>query len=169
MEWEVTGSKEVCTVCGRSFGEREEYWSAIFPADEGFLRRDYCHECWSGGPQEAFGFWRTRCRREPEPPKRFVNDETLLEFFRRLSACDDPQRRKLAFLMSVLLLRKRLLKERGRRRDESGLYWVLEAPALGERFEVRDEGLAGAEIDELMSQVEAVMNIDFERPDDEEG
>ncbi len=159
MEWEIASPDTFCGVCQKSFDDRDEYCTAIFSSPEGFSRKDYCLACWSGPPKNVFSFWRTRCRLKPAPPKRFVNDEVLLEFFERLSEADSPERRKLHFIMAVLLLRKRLLKERSRRRDENGLYWILEAPRLEKTFEVRDQGLAESEIADLLHDLGQVLNL----------
>ena len=159
MEWELASPGGSCSECGRSFDDRQDYWSAIFPAEDGFSRRDYCADCWRGPVDGMFSFWRTQCRREPAPPKRFVNNEVILEFFERLCEGADPSRAKLRFIMAVLLLRKRLLKEKSRRRDEKGVFWVVECPALGKSFEVRDEGLTEEEVADVLHEIGSVLNV----------
>lgn len=159
MEWELASSGGACTQCARPFADREDYWSALFRDADGFTRRDYCASCWSAGDKTAFSFWITRCSPKPAPPKRFVSDEVILEFFDRLSESDDPSKRKLRFIMAVLLLRKRLLKEKSRRRDEKGVFWVVESPTLEKTFEVRDEGLTEGEIADVLAEIGSVLNI----------
>jgi len=129
LEWELESSGGLCAACGREFADREEYYSSLYGVDDGFERRDCCGRCWDGPDPAAFSFWRARARREPDEPKRFVNDEVMLEFFDRLAEADDPSRRRLAFIMAVLLLRKRLLREKGRRRGDAGVFWLLRCPA----------------------------------------
>lgn len=159
MEWSLANSGGTCAVCGRGFDQREEYWSAIYGEAAGFSRKDFCAACWKGPQSEMFSHWRTQSKAKPEPPRRFVDDSMLLDFFERLCESDDPARRKVQFIMGVLLLRKRLLKERSRRRDEGGVVWVVEAPKLARTFEVRDQGLSEAEIAEVLSQMGHVLNV----------
>ncbi len=166
MEWELASSRGSCSECGRPFDENEEYWSAIFPTDDGFSRGDYCTNCWHGYADGMFSFWRTQCRREPAPAKRFVNNEVILEFFERLCEAADPSKAKLRFIMAVLLLRKRLLKEKSRRRDEKGVFWIVECPALGKSFEVRDEGLTEEEVADVLQEIGRVLNVRVDEADD---
>jgi hypothetical protein len=161
LEWAVASPAGSCSICGRHFAEREDYHSALFPSGDTFARKDYCAACWKGPEQATFSFWRTRSREKPAPPKRFVDDEVLLDFFQRLSESEDPARKKFQFIMAVLLMRRRLLKERSRRRDDSGVLWVVEAPRLGKEFVVRDQGFSQAEIAEILGQIGQVLNLEL--------
>lgn len=161
MEWTVQASGNACATCGRPFGEREEYWSALYSEGALFARKDYCGACWTGNLEGVFSHWRTRSKKKPAPPKRFVDDAVLLDFFERLCESEDPSRAKLRFIMAVLLLRKRLLKERDRHRDEHGLVWKVEAPRLGKTFDVRDQGLSQAEVADVLVQIGQVLNVEL--------
>jgi hypothetical protein len=165
LEWTVASSGGACTACSRPFAEREDYWSVLFPAGETFARKDYCSTCWKGPDDSAFSFWRTRSKPKPAPPRRFVDDEVLLDFFQRLSESDDPARAKFQFIMAVLLLRKRLLKERSRRRESSGVVWVVEAPRLGKEFTVCDQGFSQAEIAAILAEIGQVLNLQLAAQD----
>lgn len=161
MEWVVGSSAKSCGACNRPFGEREEYWSALFSEGEALSRKDYCGACWTGMPEGAFSHWRTRSKKKPALPKRFVDDGVLLDFFERLCESEDDSRAKFQFIMAVLLMRKRLLKEKSRRRDERGVVWSVEAPRLGKTFEVRDQGLTEPEVAELLGQIGQVLNVEL--------
>jgi len=163
LEWSVQSPAKSCVSCGKEFAEREDYWSALLEDSTGFVRMDYCGACWQASKAEPFSFWRTRSAAKPAPPKRFVDDQVLLDFFQRLSESTDAARERLFFIMAVLLLRKRLLKEKSRRRDERGSVWVLEAPRLGKEFLVRDESLSDTEILDILSQIGQVLNLELSR------
>ena len=165
MEWTVVSSDGSCAACGRKFAEREEYCSVLSNAGEGFSRKDYCLECWKGPGAETFSFWRTRSKLKPAPAKRFVGDEVLIDFFERLCTSDDASKGKFRFIMAVLLMRKRLLKERSRRRTEAGLIWTVEVPRLGKTFEVEDQGLSEGEIAALLGEIGQVLNLELSEKD----
>lgn len=159
MEWNVGSAGVSCCRCGRMFGEREDYWGALFDEARQFVRREYCLECWKGPEDGAFSFWKARSRQKPAPPRRFVDDEVLLSFFERLCESEDESRRKFRFIMAVLLLRKRLLKETARHHDGGAVIWRVEVPRLGKTFDVRDEGLTEPEIAEILSEMGNVLNL----------
>ncbi len=163
MEWEIASSDTSCAACGRAFDDGEEYYSALRREGEGFERKDYCPGCWEGG-DDLFSFWKTRARLEPEPPKRFVSDEVILDFFDRLSQSGQTTRRKVFFITAVLLLRKRLLREKGRRREGGAVKWALWCPALEKSYEVEDAGVGEEEIAEVLSEIGQVLNIRLIEP-----
>jgi len=166
LEWNVATPGGSCCKCNRPFPERQDYWSALFPQPEGFNRTDYCLACWKGPEDGTFSFWRARSRPKPAPPRRFVNDQVLLEFFERLCESDDDSKRKFRFIMAVLLLRKKLLRETSRKRDEQGIVWKVEVPRLGKAFHVRDEGLTEPEIAQILSQIGQVLNLELKDKED---
>ncbi|MHC4712709.1 MAG: hypothetical protein ACYTAN_05465 [Planctomycetota bacterium] len=167
MEWEIAASDTSCAACGRGFADRDEYYSALRQEGEGFERKDYCPGCWEPG-DDVFSFWKTRARLEPEPPKRFVSDEVILDFFDRLSQSSQATRRKVFFITAVLLLRKRLLREKGRKREGGAVKWVLWCPALEKSYEVEDAGVGGEEISEVLSEIGRVLNIRLTEPAEDE-
>lgn len=166
MEWTVASSQGACASCARAFDDTEEYWSVLVEGEEGFQRRDYCDGCWQGVSEEMFSHWRTRCKLKPAPPKRFVDDSVMLDFFKRLSESEDPAKQRLHFIMAVLLMRKRLLRERRRRRDGATIVWTVEAPRLNESFEVRDQGLSEVEVADILVQIGQVLNVELASPEE---
>ena len=159
MEWIVASSSGTCAVCSKRFEDREDYYSALFLSGDTFSRKDYCLACWKGPDESVFSFWRARSKSKPAPPRRFVDDDVLLDFFQRLSESEDPARRKFQFIMAVLLLRKRLLRERSRKRDEQGVVWTVESSRLGREFHVRDQGFAEEEIAAILAEIGQVLNL----------
>lgn len=90
-----------------------------------FLRRmEYSLAAWQGGarPQGLFCFWRTTWA-GGQQRKMFVDDETLLDLFHRLEADDRPQRQAFRFVLTLFLVRKKLLRVVGQKREK-----VTDAP-----------------------------------------
>lgn len=130
--------------CGHAFAEAEEFTAALFEAGESFERRDFCAACWKESP-EAYSFWRSRAPRKDE--KKRENPMAVWAFFESLAGDADPQRRKLAFLLSLTLQRRRILKMTGTRRDGPREFLELEKRPEGTRFsvevpDIRDEEMA---------------------------
>jgi hypothetical protein len=132
-EWKIEKLTGACG-CGRPFAEGEEFTAALFAAGEAFVRRDFCRTCWNE-PAEAYSFWRARAPRKDE--KRRENPMAVWAFFESLSADPAPERRKLAFLLSLTLQRKRILKMTGTKRDGAREYLVLEKRPEGNIFEIQ--------------------------------
>lgn len=142
-DYKITRTSGTCG-CGRKFEEGEEFTTALFESGESFDRRDFCRTCWNE-PAEAYSFWRARALKADE--KKRENPMAVWAFFESLSGDQDPQRRKLAFLLSLTLQRKRILKMTGTRRDGAREFIELEKRPDGTRYsvevpDIRDDEMA---------------------------
>lgn len=84
-----------------------------------FLRRlEYSLAAWNRGarPNGLFCFWRTTWA-GGQQRKMFVDNETLLDLFLRLEADERPQRQAFRFVLTLFLVRKKLLRVVGQRRE----------------------------------------------------
>jgi hypothetical protein len=133
-----------CGICGREFPVDEPFVSAIFPAgeeptEEGeratFVRLDACSACFGGEEREPFSRWLTRI--PPKEEKKPLLDLGLaMEFLVRLAREGDPAHVKIAFVLTLLLLRKRRVKVRGERTVDGGKVMDLTVPAADGELEI---------------------------------
>ncbi|MBL9121584.1 MAG: hypothetical protein JNL80_16880 [Phycisphaerae bacterium] len=96
-----------------------------------FLRRlEYSIPAWEAlakdgkRPDGLFCFWRTVWS-GGQSRKMFVDDETLLDIFQRLDADERPQRQAFRFVLMLFLVRKKLLRVVGTRRDGERESWLV--------------------------------------------
>ena len=153
-----------CSVCGREFAPLERYLSALFEEGEEFRRRDYCERCWQGPPEGSFSYWRGRVPPEEEPEQRFVEEGELLELFGRLEGVREPRQQAFRYLLGLLLMRKRLLKQQSGPAREPGSsgaarLMVLEEADGGAAYEVSVPRLTQRELDEVSAQMGVVLRI----------
>jgi hypothetical protein len=161
-----------CAVTGRHLAPGEPYVAALVEreAGEGFERLEYTEEAWEGGarPERLFGYWRAIVPEPNTPPKLFVDDEALLELFDTLgeeTEGDSPDRDKLAlrFVLTLILLRKRLLKHVGQRHREDVREMLVRRkgePAEAPPLAVIDPGLHVSEVESIAAQLEPVLRGD---------
>jgi hypothetical protein len=88
----------------------------------GFRRIDVSIEAWEKGerPENVFGYWRSTVPEANQKKKLFVDDEVLLNLFRRLAEADQPQppeRLAFRFVLALILMRKKALKYDGTEYD----------------------------------------------------
>ena len=142
-EWKIAKLGGACA-CGRALAEGEEFMAALFENGESFDRKDFCLACWSA-PAEAYSYWRARTPHKDE--KKRENPMAVWAFFESLAGDADPQRKKLAFLLSLTLQRRRILKLAGTRRDGPREFLQLEKRPEGTLYsvevpDIRDEEMA---------------------------
>lgn len=160
-EWKIEKAAKVCQACSRHFTPGERFFSALYLEGEAFQRRNYCSACWTSAA-EAYSFWRTRA---PEPRERKREDRAaLLAFFERLM--DSPREGtegKVAFVLALLLLRKRVLRLKHRVvRDGGGETLLLERCSDGRAYAVEDPGLGEADLAQIGADMSKLFEVDFQ-------
>jgi len=133
--------------------------------DEELDRLDYSLDAWESGTRpederKVFATWRTQV---PEPGKKqdpLISADGLVDLFEQLGGTDDPRRLAFRYVLTLMLMRKRLLNYVG---TEDGQLLVLPKGAEEgtEPTRVHDPQAAG-ELDEealmqLAEQVEQVL------------
>jgi hypothetical protein len=106
-----------CGVCKKDFAPGDEFISAIFLAEDGdlddevqtFQRLDACPACFEKLEVDAYSRWLTR-RPEEGAPKPLLDLGMARDFLVRLCREADPEREGLAYILALLLLRKRRVK-----------------------------------------------------------
>jgi len=146
-----------CAFSGRTIEPRVSYMACLVECEEDdtLARQDVSLDAWDAGerPERLFAFWRATMPSPEEKHNPFLGDDELLAIFEQL--CESPeesteQQATFRFLLALLLLRKRLLRQDGsgagtdgrrvmylRRKGES----KDETPAI----EVADPGLDEAD------------------------
>ena len=162
MDWEVSNTTLTCAACGKSFAEEEGIFSALFDETPSFVRRDYCAVCWPGEHREkAFSFWQTRIPRKDAPVRRFVDDEVILDFFKKLEGQEDPSKVSFRYVLGLLLMRKRVLKFTEFRRGDSCGLLVLYDKVRDCKYEVADPNLTEEQIQQVTEEIGQVLNADL--------
>ena len=93
-----------------SQGERPTAGSA--PTGLGLKRLDVSLEAWEQGsrPDNLFGYWRTTVAQPNEKRKLFVDNDILMNLFRRLEDAQEDERLAFRFVLGMILMRKKLLR-----------------------------------------------------------
>ena len=150
-EYEIQPPSLRCAETARDLKPGELYYSVLIDSPEGFRRLDYSAEAWTGAPETAIGFWRSRVPATPRPSRpRPVADDVLMQFFERLAGDTDPTRVSFRYILSLLLLRRKVLRFADVVRDGGTEYLVLRASHAGDEYRVinprlSDEELRGVE------------------------
>lgn len=85
------------------------------PTGLGLKRLDVSLEAWEQGsrPEHLFGYWRTTVPQPNEKRKLFVDNDILLNLFRRLEDAQEDDRLAFRFVLGMILMRKKLLRYDG--------------------------------------------------------
>ncbi len=159
-QWEIAPGSRVCQACERKFGPDETYWSEIREAEDGYSRRDYCADCREAVEAQREGrvsSWRTVNRVAQKIPKLVIDPVNAFELVETFSATDpDDPRQKLAYLMALLLMRRKVIRFAG---TEDG-YLLFKRGGRRKVWRVREFDFSEAEMDEIQSELGALLDLE---------
>jgi len=119
---EIPRPSRTCSVSRRDFQADEPFFSVLTRENELFIRKDIAAEHWSGPPHEFFGWWKSTAKHVTEHPPKHVSGETLQSLFERLAA--QPGEEDTFYILTLLLLRRKLLRYEKESIDEHGNKWI---------------------------------------------
>ena len=158
-DYEISRVTGKCASTGRAFVEGETYFAALFDTPQGFERKDYSVEAWSGPPEGCFCFWKGKVpTREKKPTTIAIDNSILMNLFCRLEDDTSPMRQKFRFVLALLLMRKRLVRFEQAFRNEGQESWQVRLVQEQSVQQVLNPHLSEAEVDGLSAQLTAILS-----------
>lgn len=145
MEYEVERCTRHCAASGRELQEDEEFYSVLMAEKRDVRRHDYAAEAWTGPPEKALAWWKSRMPTRGAKKGQLAPNEVLLQVFAQLE--DVPDKADLRYVLALLLVRRRVLREEELEHDPSGgavliLYSPREEHTYRAAVAMPDEGRA---------------------------
>lgn len=162
-DWNIQARARACEACGRSFADKETYHTLLFDERVGFRRSDICQECWhkqySEGGRDRKGFvsyWQG-VYEAPAPPAETIRKETAESLLRKLIELNDPRYIPAAFILAVMLERKRGLKVKEQLVRDGQRVFIYEQPGTGDVFTIIDPNLQLNQLEAVQHDVAALL------------
>ncbi|MCC7374354.1 MAG: hypothetical protein IT581_06845 [Verrucomicrobiales bacterium] len=147
-DWNIQARARACQACERAFADKETFHTLLFEQRSGFERLDVCGGCWEEqhrhGATDRKGFvshWQGMFAMPPAAPPEPIQRDNAESLLRRLTELNDPAWQPAAFILAVMLERKRILKTREQLRQGSKRTFIYELPRTGEVFSIPDPDL----------------------------
>lgn len=161
-EWNIQSRAHACQACGRGFVDKEKYHTLLLSERSDLVRQDVCEACWtaqySEGARERKGFisyWQA-VYEAPVPKVEAIQKENAESLLRKLMELKDPKYIPAAYILAVMLERKRILKVKEQITREGQRFFVYEQPRTGDVFTILDPEL---HLDQLMEVQKAVSDL----------
>ncbi|TWU41933.1 hypothetical protein [Novipirellula artificiosorum] len=107
-EYRVSRCTRHCHALNRPLREGEWFYSVVLESGDDFLRQDYSAESWQGPPEGTVGWWKNRMPRADDKKLVLAPPEVLIDLLRQMG--NFPDKIKTRYLLSLMLMRKRLLR-----------------------------------------------------------
>lgn len=134
FDLQVRACSRTCFKTEKTLEPGETYFSDLVEAEGQVVRRDYSVTSWEGPAEGSLGWWRSRVPAQEEKQK-LAPSEVLLNLFIALE--DNSSETQFRYVLSLLLVRRKLLKPEESTRDQQGQeVLVLSSAARKEQYEV---------------------------------
>lgn len=109
QEYTIQRTNRRCQQTDRVFAPGECYYSAVIAQGSSLVRQDFSKEAWAGPPDQTVGWWASQVpAKSPGKPKPAPSHVLLATLE---SLLDDPGKAELAYLLCLLLIRRKILTE----------------------------------------------------------
>ncbi len=156
--WETVKPTGACAITGRELAEGEEFYAVLFEDGESFRRQDYALEAWTTPPEGAYCHFKSRVPvREPKQKRLFVDDEMLVNLFLRLAEETSPAKLQFRFVLSLILMRKRILRYEETVLDGDHEFWQMRLVREQSLHRVLNPRLSDEQIEGVSRQLGAIL------------
>ena len=160
QEWNIKDRGTFCQGCNKLFADDEVFYSRLAFEQEGYTRTDFCAVCWEKPAQRdgALSVWKSIFKVPAPAAEEPLKKETAESLLRQFMETDDPSRRNVIFILTVMLERNRILAEKDVQIREDGVkVRIYEHKKTGETVLVSDPGLKLAELEQVQEEVVALL------------
>jgi hypothetical protein len=146
-EWNIQSRARACEACAQPFADQQPYHTLLLELAPELRRSDICEPCWqrqfAGDARSRSGFishWQG-IYEVPPPVVDAIQKETAETVLRQLVGQNDPRYAPAAFILAVMLERKRLLKVKEQITRDGQRVFIYEQPRTGDIFAIADPDL----------------------------
>ncbi|MEI6391235.1 MAG: hypothetical protein WCT12_09030 [Verrucomicrobiota bacterium] len=169
-EWNIQSRAHTCAACNKQFADQEAFHTLLFDEKAEFRRLDICQACWqkqySEGARDRKGFisyWQG-VYEAPPPATEVIQRETAESLLRKLIEMDDPRYLPAAYILAVMLERKRLLKIKEQILRDGQRIFIYEQPRTGDVFTIVDPALQLNQLEQVQHDVAALLEHGLNPP-----
>ena len=170
-DWNIQSRASACESCAKPFADRQPLHTLLFDEHAENLRRmDVCDACWqsqfSDGARERKGFishWQGVFEVPPVVADA-IQKETAETLLRKIIEQNDPRYASAAFILAVMLERKRILKVKEQIVREGRRVFIYEQPATGDVFTIADPDLRLDQLEAVQRDVAGLLEHGLNPP-----
>lgn len=159
MDYEIQRCTRHCSVTERDLAPGEDFYSALVSDGAELVRLDYSIDAWSGPPQNAVGWWKSRMPVANEKRMRWAPNDVMLEFFEQLE--QQPDKQDMRFVLALLLVRRRVMRLEEKELAENGAeILVLYCPRRQTTYKVPESAPEDSRIEEIQEELARLLFAD---------
>lgn len=120
VDFDLQHNTRHCAATGRELRPGETYFTVLRKAGAEVERADYSTEAWTGPPEVCLAWWKSQLPLTTENKKpHWAPNDVMLHLFETLA--EQPEQADMRYVLTLLLIRRRLLRLEESVRDEAGI------------------------------------------------
>lgn len=117
IDYEVQRCTRHCAATGRELRAGETFYSTLTAEGAEVVRRDYSAEAWQGPPEGVLGWWKSQVAERDNKKLHWAPNDVMLELLESLES--QPDKQDMRYVLSLLLVRRRVVRLESTERDEA--------------------------------------------------
>ncbi len=168
-EWNIQSRAHACEACTQPFADQQPYRTVLFDEGKELRRSDICEPCAkkTGDVRERTGFishWNGVYEAPPAQPVEAIQKETAETVLRKVIEQNDPRYAPAAYILAVMLERKRILKIKEQIKRDGQRIFIYEQPKTGDIFTIADPGLHLNQLEQVQHDVAQLLEHGLNPP-----
>ena len=158
-EWNIQSRAHACEACAQPFADQQTYHTLLLDEKAGLRRSDICEPCRqkqsAADARSRAGFishWQGIFE-VPPPVVDAIQKETAETVLRKVIEQNDPQHMAAAYILAVMLERKRILKVKEQIKRDGRRIFIYEQPKTGDIFTIADPNLRLDQLEQVQRDV----------------
>jgi len=157
MEYHLKPLGKVCAGTGKLLVPGSFCTSVVVDDGADLKRLDFSREGWKGPPEGTLAQWKCQVPTPVEIKKKLLDPNALMSYFEVLTEEANPLHERLRYILAILLMHKRRLREDGLRSAGDDEFLQFTSTQGEGSFEVRNYHLSDEEVTELQETLNAHM------------
>ena len=167
-DWNIQSRAHACEACGQPFADKQPYHTLLFDQPPELRRSDICDACAhkDADARSRAGFishWQG-IYEAPAPVVDAIQKENAETILRKLIEQNDPSHAPAAFILAVMLERKRILKVKEQLTRDGQRVFIYEQPKTGDIFTIVDPDLRLDQLEEVQRDVAQLLEHGLNPP-----
>jgi hypothetical protein len=169
-EWNIQSRAHACEACSQPFADKQPYHTLLLDEPPALRRSDICEPCWqkqsAADVRSRAGFishWQGIFE-VPPPMVDAIQKETAETVLRKLIEQNEPHHAPAAYILAVMLERKRILKVKEQIVRDGQRVFIYEQPKTGDIFTIADPNLRLDQLEEVQRDVAMLLEQGLNPP-----
>ena len=171
-EWNIQSRAHACEACTQPFTDKQPYHTLLLEESGGLKRSDICEACWKkqeGGESRVRKGFISHWQGVYEVPPVVtqvdpIQKDTAETLLRKLIEQNDPKHAPAAFILAVMLERKRILRVKEQIKREGQRIFVYELAKTGDVFTIADPDLHLDQLQQVQQDVAMLLEHGLNGP-----